>query len=96
MATDDMLMLCARCGLRLFDDYIVRAGDIVVPTEAGQRKLEQAAAGDEALARQIFAASGVEIEKALHHGRLPRAARRRLRRLWQRDCTLAVPEQWAC
>jgi hypothetical protein len=82
----DLLTLCGHLGLRLFTDYIIHDSDIVVLTEAGQVKLEREAAGDATLARQIFAAAGVEIEKALDHGKLPRAARRQLMRRWQRDC----------
>jgi hypothetical protein len=86
---DDMLALCGRCGLRLFDDYIIQVGDVVVLTEAGQAKVERAAASDAMLRQQIFVAAGAEIEKALHHGRLPRAARRRLMRRWRRSCAVA-------
>jgi hypothetical protein len=53
-----MLVLCARCGLRLFGDYIVRDGDIVVITEQGQRRLTQAVAADPSLERSLLEAAG--------------------------------------
>lgn len=76
----DLLVLCARIGLRLFEDYLVCDGDIVVTTEQGQRRLEQAAATDPVLAEWLYEASGAEIEKLLDHGSLSWAMRRRLAR----------------
>jgi hypothetical protein len=78
---DDLLTLCGRCGLRLFDDYIVDR-DLVVVTEAGQRKLEAAAeaADDDTLALALHDAAGVEAVKLLARRGLTRSVRRRLRR----------------
>jgi hypothetical protein len=77
----DLLTLCGRCGLRLFDDYIVRAGGVVVVSEQGQRKLEAAAARDPALPRLLFDASGRELEKMLRLGGVSRQWRRRTERM---------------
>jgi hypothetical protein len=51
-----MLVLRARCGLRLFDDYIVRDGDIIVITAQGQRRLAQAVAADPSLEQSLLEA----------------------------------------
>jgi hypothetical protein len=61
------------------DDLLV----LCVRTEAGQRRLERAAV-DPVLARRLFDASGAELEKALDHGTMSPASRRRLRQLWWR------------
>jgi hypothetical protein len=82
---DDLLVLCARVGLRLFEDYVIGDGDITIVTEQGERKLKQAAVRDTGLAQLLYDASGVEIEKMLDHGTMPPALRRRLRRRWQRS-----------
>jgi hypothetical protein len=77
---DDLLTLCGRCGLRLFDDYVVDRG-LVVVTEAGQRKLEAQAKNDGALAAALCDASGVEATKLLARKELSLTMRRRLLRL---------------
>jgi hypothetical protein len=66
--------------LRLFDDYIVDH-DLVVVTEAGQKKLETAATYDATLITALTDASGVEAVKLLRHKGLSRTMRRRLKRL---------------
>jgi hypothetical protein len=82
MAEDpDLLTLCGRCGLRLFDDYTVRAGGVVVISEQGRRKLEAAAARDLALPRLLFDASSRELEKTLRLGGVSRRLRRRVERM---------------
>jgi hypothetical protein len=89
-AQDDLLVLCARAGLRLFDDYLICDGDITVVTEEGQRKLEAAAARDPILARHLYDASGVEVDKLLDHGSLSPRMRHRLTQLWWRARNAAI------
>jgi hypothetical protein len=78
---DDLLTLCGRCGLRLFDDYVVYTGGVVVISEAGQAKLEAAAARDPALPRLLYDASGAEVAKTLKLGGVSKRMRRRAERL---------------
>jgi hypothetical protein len=82
MAQDaDLLTICGRCGLRLFEDYDIREGGIVVISERGQCKLEAAAIWDPALPRLLFDASGHELEKTLRLGGVSRRQRRQIGRL---------------
>lgn len=82
---DDLLTLCSRCGLRLFDDYLVYASGVVVVSETGQQKLEVAAAADPVLLRLLFDASGREVEKTLRLGGVAGRMRRRAERLLREE-----------